>query len=263
MNNLINCRLCNNTATKKFSKVVLGKYPVDYFECINCDSLQTEKPFWLDEAYENNSLSYTDTGAAQRNFNNLVACLSISKVFNLKNVIDIGGGDGLLCRMLRDYGINCYVKDKYAIPTYAQGFTDEDFDKPDLVIGFEVLEHLPHPDLDILNLFECSPDVVLLSTSIYSKNPSDWWYLSPESGQHVFFYSKKALNLVAKKYKYSLSINGSYILFVKKKSPIKKFIARLLLIDRIQRFLKIYIVQLSTPGVWEDYLYLVKKNKGN
>ena len=45
------------------------------------------------------------------------------------------------CAGCRDYDLNCYVKDKYATPTYAQGFTDQDFSVPDLIIGFEVLEH--------------------------------------------------------------------------------------------------------------------------
>ena len=71
----------------------------------------------------------------------------IAKLYNLKNVIDIGGGDGLLCRLLRDYEINCYVKDKYSEPKYGQGFTEQNFKKTDLIISFEVLEQLVRPIL--------------------------------------------------------------------------------------------------------------------
>lgn len=82
------------------------------------------------------------------------------------NVLDIG--DGLLCRLLRDVGLNCYVKDKYAQPTYAQGFTDPNVDTPDLVIGFEVLEHYPDPMSDLDQLFALTPRVLLFSTARYT-----------------------------------------------------------------------------------------------
>ena len=55
--------------------------------------------------------------------------------------------------MLRDHEINCYVKDKYAAPSYAQGFTEQDFDTPDLLIGFELLEHFANPKSDLEDLF--------------------------------------------------------------------------------------------------------------
>jgi hypothetical protein len=56
-------------------------------------------------------LSYLDTGRAQRNLSDLAVCFFVSKLYKLKNIIDFGGGDGLLCRFLRDYGLNCFVKD--------------------------------------------------------------------------------------------------------------------------------------------------------
>jgi hypothetical protein len=40
----------------------------------------------------------------------------------------MGGGDGLLTRLLRDFEINCFVKEKFAKMTYAQDFTEENFD---------------------------------------------------------------------------------------------------------------------------------------
>jgi len=56
-----------------------------------------------------------------------------------------GIGDGLLCRLLRDYNVNCYVKDKYAVATYGQGFSELDFATPNLLLAFEVLEHFAAP----------------------------------------------------------------------------------------------------------------------
>jgi len=101
------CRLCGGSLATLFFKKVLGKYDIAYLKCAQCFSLLTERPYWLEEAYQKSNLSNADTGAAQRNITNLAATYAISKLLKAKNVIDIGGGDGLLCRLLRDYQINC------------------------------------------------------------------------------------------------------------------------------------------------------------
>ena len=255
------CRLCSGGLTNIFSQKVLGKYDVLYYKCENCHSLQTETPYWLHEAYTTNNLSFTDTGAAQRNLHNLAACYIISKILKVKNVIDIGGGDGLLCRLLRDYKINCYVKDKYATPTYGQGFTEQNFDIPDLIVGFEVLEHYSNPISDLENLFSYRPRALLLSTAIFTNENQEWWYLVPESGQHVFFYSKKAIELIAAKYKYDLVMSGGFILLVKRSSMLTRIASQILLNSRIVRLLKSIIVFLPTPGVWQDHLLQIEKSK--
>ena len=255
------CRLCGGALKEFFSKKLLGKYDVLYFKCLDCHSLQTETPYWLDEAYKTNNISNIDTGAVQRNLHNLAACYIISKIFKATNVIDIGGGDGLLCRLLRDYTINCYVKDKYATPTYGQGFTQQNFDTPDLIVGFEVMEHYPNPKYDLDNLFFYNPRALLLSTMIFTNEQQDWWYLSPESGQHVFFYSKKSIGMIATKYKYDLIISGGFILFVKKASMLSKFASKVLLDGRVVRLIKSIILFLPTPGVWQDHLLQVEKSK--
>jgi hypothetical protein len=254
------CRLCGGAVQILFSQKVLGKFDVSYQKCSDCHSLQTENPYWLEEAYKKNNLSSTDTGAAQRNLHNLAACYTISKLLKAKNVIDIGGGDGLLCRLLRDYKINCYVKDKYAKATYGQGFTEEDFVTPDLIIGFEVLEHYQNPMSDLDNLFIRQPRAVMLSTSIFTNEKQDWWYLSPASGQHVFFYSKNAMAMIAKKYNYDLVISGGFILFVKNPSLLTQIASKIILRSLVVRLLKSIILFLPAPGVWQDHLVQVEKS---
>jgi len=255
------CRLCGGALKNIFSQKVLGKYDVLYYKCAYCHSLQTEAPYWLDEAYKINNLSFMDTGAAQRNLYNLAACYIISKILKANNVIDVGGGDGLLCRLLRDYKINCYVKDKYATPTYGQGFAEQNFDTPDLIVGFEVLEHYSNPISDLENLFSYRPRALLLSTAIFTNEHQDWWYLAPESGQHVFFYSKKAIAMIATKYKYDLVMSGGFILFVNKASMLTKLASKIFLNSLIVRLLKSIILFLPTPGVWQDHLLQVEKSK--
>src|SRR5713101_4648689 len=246
------CRLCDGNLEKRFSLRVLNKYDVAYFECQNCKSLQTEQPYWLVEAYQ--SLSNLDTGAAQKNITNLTACYAVAKILNLKNVLDFGGGSGLLCRLLRDYEINCYVVDKYSTPTYGLGYTEPDFQSPDLLLALEVFEHFPNPQTDLEQLFASSPKAVLVSTLLFSGQGSHWWYLAEESGQHVFFYSNKAIGLISQKFGYLAAICGGYVLFVKGQHTNKLKTATLrFLLHRIPlRIVRVLMCFLPTKGVWRD-----------
>lgn len=249
------CRLCGGPSVGCFVLPVLGKYQVEYRRCGRCECLQTEKPYWLGEAYARN-LSQLDTGAAQRNLDNLAACYAVAKLFGLRNAIDVGGGDGLLCRLLRDYGINCFVKDKYAEPNYAQGFTEPDFAVPDLVIASELLEHLADPAAELGAIFDPGAAVLLVTTAIYSGQGPDWWYLAPESGQHVFFYSKRGLELIAARYGYGLLVSGGYLLFVRKErlsAPVT-FAAKLLLKPRVCNLVKARLALSPAAGAWADHL---------
>jgi hypothetical protein len=175
--------------------------------------------------------------------------------------IFVGGGDGLLCRMLRDYNINCFVKDKYATTTYAQGFTEQNFSTPDMVIGFELLEHFANPKTDLEELFGLHAKVMLLSTALYTDQKGDWWYLVPESGQHVFFYSKQALEMIAKKYDYSLVISGGFILLLKQTSSFKSLVAKLFLSKIVCRLIRAWVVILPAPGIKQDQALQTKQSQ--
>jgi len=249
------CRLCEGHLVPKFSGIVLHKYEVRYFECDQCGSLQTEVPYWLDDAYGSN-LSSLDTGAVQRNLQNLAAAYLISRLFRVRDALDFGGGDGFLCRLLRDYNVNCYVKDKYVVPTYSQGFSEPDFAAPNLVLAFEVLEHFATPARELQDLFQWQPKVLLASTAVYSRQRADWWYLASESGQHVFFYSEKAVRMIAERFGYSSLLSGGFLLFVRKPehSAFKSFLARILLSRVVCRLLRGLILIMPAPGVWRDHL---------
>jgi 2-polyprenyl-3-methyl-5-hydroxy-6-metoxy-1,4-benzoquinol methylase len=258
------CRLCGGAFKHQFQLRVLGQIDVAYFECNACGSLQTEEPYWLEQAYSQKNLSQLDTGAAQRNIDNFVACWLIAKIFKLKNVVDFGGGDGLLCRLLRDHGLNCFVSDKYATPAYAQGFEQPTFERPDLLLAFEVMEHFANPREEVAQLFASAPRVLLLSTHRYSGQSSDWWYLTADSGQHIFFYSKKALAMVAHQYGYSLTIREDYLLLIQAKtSRFKRGVASLILKKEVRRWLKLCLFAMQPIGAQSDYIELSQRSAFN
>jgi hypothetical protein len=130
----------------------------------------------------------------------------------LRTILDFGGGDGLLCRLLRDRGLDAQTVDEHTKPTYAHSFEGSLACYYDLITAFEVLEHLPHPWVSLDLLFQSKPRFIIASTEIYSGQDSTWWYLTPDTGQHVFFYSRKALELLARRQNYSYyEINGRHI----------------------------------------------------
>ncbi|OYY21093.1 MAG: hypothetical protein B7Y67_03120 [Polynucleobacter sp. 35-46-11] len=249
------CRLCSGNLSPQFKLAVLGKHQIQYYLCEQCHSLQTEPAYWLAEAYSKN-LSNLDTGAVQRNWHNFYVIYILCHIFKLYNLLNLGGGDCLLCLSLRDYEINCYVQDEYASPTYSQGFTEPDFESPDLVLAFEVWEHLPNPSPDLNKFFYKSPKMLLVTTAIYTDQGSDWWYLTPESGQHIFFYSHKALESIALQRGYELNIIENFILFIRKDcvSPFKLSIFKRSLRGKLNRYLKYKIMRKPATGVWKDYL---------
>lgn len=257
------CRLCDGQLEFQFRLQVLGRYSVGYFRCASCHSLQTERPYWLAEAYQANNLSNLDTGAVQRNLHNLAACWSIARLLHFKNVLDVGGGDGLLCRLLRDYELNCFVHDKYASPSYAQGFDAPDFERPDMIVAFEVMEHYPEPRTDLDELFRRRPKAVLASTGIFGEQGPDWWYLAPESGQHVFFYSKAALQMIARAHDYDLLVSSGYLLFLQRDvcGALKQRLARALLKSEMRKLTKARLVMSAAAGVWRDHQQQVERAK--
>jgi hypothetical protein len=255
------CRLCNGELRSRFSVQVLAKHTVEYFYCLICGSLQTEPPYWLKEAYENN-LALLDTGAAQRNLANLSASYVVAQLLGLRNLIDFGGGDGLLCRLLRDYGLNCFLEDKYAKASYSLAFTCPNFEKPELLLAFEVLEHFDNPHSDLRMLFQHSPKALLASTVPYAMQDADWWYLTPETGQHVFFYSQAAMRLIAKTWGFDVIGQGFYWLFIRTGTvgPIRKALARILLTRPLLRLVGALLRLMPTPGVNRDFGSLRSRN---
>ena len=213
------CRLCGGSTAEAFRGTVLSKYEIGYFRCEHCGSLETEPPYWLDEAYSTHNLAEADTGAARRNLDYQAAVYAIARFLGLgvrTSVLDYGGGSGLLCRLLRDLGFAADVADRYALNEFAQGFVDNG-SRYEIVTAIEVAEHFANPRDEMQNIFGRSRSVCVLGTKMYEGQGADWWYLTPTSGQHVFFYSGGAMAALAASYRYDyLRVGTDFHLFLKR-----------------------------------------------
>jgi hypothetical protein len=223
------CRICSYE-TRLFSQAtVLRKYSVQYFRCPHCGFVQTEEPYWLDEAYAA-PIGAVDIGLLQRNLVvGRTAKAMIGLLFDPNGrFLDYGGGYGVLVRLMRDQGFDFYRHDKYCANLFAEGFDDsaepECDQKYELVTAFEVFEHLAEPITDVARILNFSPNV-LFTTNLLppaAPRPSDWWYYSLDSGQHVALYTRRSLELIARHFGLNLYSNGISIHLMTKRriSPI-------------------------------------------
>ena len=116
----------------------------------------------------------------------------------------------MFVRMMRDKGFDFYWHDKYASNQFAAGFQASPDKRFSLLTAFEVFEHLPRPIEMIEEMFRFS-EILIFSTRLmphWRVKPKDWWYFSLDTGQHVSFYSRESLMLIAKRFNVEFSSNG-------------------------------------------------------
>ncbi len=70
------------------------------------------------------------------------------------------------------------------------------------------------PATELAQLFETQADAFFFTTQPWRGQGLDWWYIVPQGGQHVFFYSDKALQQLAEKHGYTLLELSSTRLFL-------------------------------------------------
>lgn len=190
-----------------FTTLVLNKYNVKYFQCLDTGFIQTEEPYWLGEAYSS-AITKLDIGLPQRNvtLSDRTAKI-ISKNFDLKqHFLDYAGGYGMFTRMMRDKGFNFYHTDAYCQNLFAEFFDLKDIpdiDNFEVVTAFEVFEHMSNPSDEISELLKFS-DNILFSTELVPRKeitgPGDWWYFIPQTGQHISLFTEKSLESLANRH---------------------------------------------------------------
>ncbi len=220
------CKICQAPSIPFSQGRVLGKYDINYFQCSHCGFVQTEEPFWLEEAYSD-AIASSDVGLVWRN--NQFSQISnniLSQFFNPQaKFLDYGAGYGLFVRLMRDLGWDFYWYDKYCQNIFAKGFEAKTEEKLyQLVTAFEVFEHFVNPLEEIEKVLKFA-DNILLSTELLpidNPKPDQWWYYALQEGQHIAIYTKKALSIIADKFHLNLSSNGTslHLLTTQKISPI-------------------------------------------
>ena len=94
------CKICGHEATLFSKAKILKKYDVSYYRCPNCGFIQTEEPYWLDEAYSD-AIVDSDIGLISRNYNFAQKVASLLKLcFSWpSSCLDFGGGVWHFCSL--------------------------------------------------------------------------------------------------------------------------------------------------------------------
>jgi hypothetical protein len=205
------CRVCGKEAPPFFTKQILSKHKVTYFKCPACGHVQTEKPYWMEEAYRDPGYKL-DVGMADRciwTAQTMVALAGRLSIGPREPCLDWGAGTGLFVRFCRDYGMNFFYFDPHPRNIFACGFEADagERQKWACVSAFEVAEHFADPVKDFGELFRLLPRYILFSTLLYQGQSADWWYFT-DNGQHVAFYTRRSLESIGAQNGYHLASNG-------------------------------------------------------
>ena len=247
----VQCMICGGASNLHFNAQVLNKHDVNYYHCEDCLFLQTEKPFWLDEAYSE-SMNLSDTGIMVRNINlSQITTLIVYFFYDKKkSFLDFAGGYGALTRMLRDIGFDFYWMDKFSNNLLARGFEHNSINQYELVTAFEAFEHFEYPLKEIERILELT-DSILFSTDLTSEvipKPTEWWYYGLDHGQHIAFFNKKTLEYIAKKYQLNLYTNNSSVHLLTRKEINKYFFWFVMKLNRLGIFYFIRFFLSSKTG---------------
>ena len=257
----MHCIICRKESQQFFKAKILDKYEIKYYYCLECGFINTEKPYWLDEAYKN-PINKTDTGILSRNIN-LSRITSLIIYFNYykKGVfLDYAGGHGTFTRLMRDIGFDFFWQDLYVKNLFANGFEFDKINKKiELITAFEVFEHFIDPLEELEKMLLISKNILLTTILLPEPVPEikNWWYYGTEHGQHISFYSKKTLEFLAKKYNLNLYTNGINLhLLTDKKIKYFKILSRM---ERLGLF---YLIKRKIKSkTFSDMDYIIKSDK--
>lgn len=182
-------------------------------------------PTWLDDAYAS-PIAALDIGLLDRCLLLSHITASILKAQRLRHgpFLDWAGGYGTLTRLMRDRGYRFEHSDPYTQNLFAVGHEAENVGSSrfELVTAFEVLEHLTDPSGE-LAVVAGTTDFLLTTTHVLPEpapKPGDWWYYTPETGQHITFYTRKSMEILADRLGFDGVVTGPFVhLFYRGKKP--------------------------------------------
>ncbi|MFH0909275.1 MAG: class I SAM-dependent methyltransferase [bacterium] len=249
------CRACGNPTSEHGRAVILSRHNATYWRCTSCGYIQTDVPWWLDEAY-GEAIAASDVGLVSRNLEYAEITRSlIHACFNTDSqFVDYGGGYGLLVRLLRDAGLDFRRYDPLCRNILAQGLDAAPGEEPscNLVTAFEVFEHLVDPVDGLSRMLQFSRNVFLSTLLVTDPAPAPgaWWYYCLETGQHVGLFTLKSLHALAQRFELNFVSDGVRLhLFTERSIPSWKF--RIATRYRVARALK--PLQRLNPLTESDY----------
>jgi len=209
--NTSRCMICDSEREKTFEILVLGKYQAEYYRCTNCNFTACVNPFWLHESFTS-KLNDLDIGSVDRCL--VVADFLESYILSVKyknaRFLDWGGGYGLLARIMRDRGLDFSSYDIYTRPLFVESTEILEGKTFELVTLSEVALHLIDPIPVFTKILESTDTVIFTAVIAPDEISTDWWYLMPDTGQHVAIYHRDTLDALARSLGVRLTTDGRF-----------------------------------------------------
>lgn len=195
---MTNCLICNGSTSTAFRITVRHEHMATYLRCQSCEFIFVEDPFWLHASF-GGTLQHVDVGSVDRNLLAAQVLKTAITTLNIKDgvFVDWGGGYGLLSRIMRDSGFNYHNQESFVTPLFYSPEVPPGTEKYSLISVIEVILHYTQPLEEFRALLEKTDRLFFTTTISPSKIDSNWWYLMPDTGQHVALYTKKSLEILA------------------------------------------------------------------
>lgn len=205
------CRICYSLGEQLFELQVLGKFQAEYRQCTKCRFVYIVDPFWLEESFAS-ELNDLDIGSVDRCLilADFVEVLIRFQKWSKLRFLDWGGGYGLLARIMRDRGLDFGSHDMYTRPLFVEQSEISESDTFELVTMSEVALHLTDPVPVFKKIMESTNTLVFTAVIAPIMIPNDWWYLMPDTGQHVAIYHKETLEALANQLEVRITSDGRF-----------------------------------------------------
>ena len=213
------CAVCSGSTKFLFSYEVRGEHQASLHECLNCRFTYIANPHWLDDSFSS-ELNDLDIGSVDRCLvlADFVEVLIRSMKSSKSRFLDWGGGYGLLSRIMRDRGLDFVSHDIYTRPLFVESSSNSNSETFELITMSEVALHLVDPVPVFTKIMESTDVLVFTAVIAPTVTPNDWWYLMPDTGQHVAIYHEETLQALAEKLGVQLTSDGRFFHVLHRKS---------------------------------------------
>jgi len=195
----MNCPICSSKSEIYGKGVVLNKYEISYFRCSRCGFINTEKPYWLDEAY-GRVVSDNQKFRAQQNVPIVISY--IKEQLDPKGFyLDYGcARNAYFVEIMRKYCFKFVGYDKYEkVLDQYKGKLSRQFE---MITSWEVFEHLPNPKEVVSEMLQYTNVIMIGTQRVQLNNPPklNWNYFSRPSGRHISFYTMESFGILGKEF---------------------------------------------------------------
>ena len=215
----MNCRICETVSSLFYSDTR------SFYKCPSCALIFTNETADNAAAEKHYKSQWNNTGADfwKQQVDGLLSVIHKYKM-PVGRLLDFGSGSGEITKEFQARGIEATPLD----PMIHGYLKDQNYpDKFDVVVGVEVIEHLPNmrEELKEIERFLSSDGLMLFTTIltesfINSSNEVDvfkvWWY--KDDPTHVSFFCNKSIFRLAEIMRYTADIYGTQLFVLKKQT---------------------------------------------